>query len=293
MTSERVFILGGTGNIGKQCVQDLLDHQIPVTLYARQPEKVHSMFSSDLVQTVQGDFSDLSPLKKGVKGHTRLFLLVPAHLPRFAELKATIAQHAYDAGVQQVVDISSFCINKGWRFYIIGELHYRAEKAILELPNRQHFVALRPGRFMSNHFHMHFPVRDGALLDTFEPDQKMGWISPNDIGAVAAVVLRESVEKHGDAVYNLTGDVVSSAQRADIIARVTGREDIKYCVVSSTEKYDQIMSNGHTSHLFAVDLVDKVSTDFDDHVTPVIEILLRRKPQTLEEYMVLNKSKIQ
>ncbi|KAK4514749.1 uncharacterized protein ATC70_002352 [Mucor velutinosus] len=291
MFAERVFVIGATGNIGVKAVNDLIDNKIPVTLYARNSEKVASLFSSDLVNTVVGDYSDLSPIKESIKGHTRLLLLV-GDFGDFVNIKKTIATYAYEAGVQQVVDISSFSVNMGWRSTVIGSHHYYGEKAIFDIPNRGHFVALRPGRFMSNHFGMARPIADKGLYDTSDPNLAQGWISPNDIGAVAAVVLREDVKKHMDAVYNLTGDVVTSAERAAIFSRVTG-QDIKYIQVSPVQKYNKIMELGHFPHLFAIDFVDNLDSNDDSKVNPSIEILLGRKPETLEEYLTANKDKIQ
>ncbi|KAG2206218.1 hypothetical protein INT46_006386 [Mucor plumbeus] len=289
MSSERVFIIGGTGNIGAKTVNDLLDNKIPVTLYARSPEKVASLFShgKDLVNVVQGDFKDLSPIKEGIKGHTRLFLLI-GDFTDFVNTKRTIATYAYEAGVQQVVDLSSFTVNIGWRTSAIGSEHYHGEKAIFDIPNRANMVALRPGRFMSNHFNMTSPIANNAIFDTVEPDLPQGFISTNDIGAVAAVILREDIKKHGDAVYNLTGDVVTSAERAAIISRIVGK-DIKYIKVTPVQKYKQIIATGLFNHVLALDLCDNLENCDDAKITASIEILLDRKPETLEEYLTTNK----
>ncbi|KAL9558814.1 hypothetical protein MBANPS3_000714 [Mucor bainieri] len=275
MSTEKVFVIGGTGNIGQKAVNDLLEHNIPVTLFARSPEKVASLFSNDLVNVIQGDLKDLSPIKEGIKGHTRLFLLV-SDFYDFVSIKKTVATYAYEAGVKQIVDISSFIVNLGWRSTSIGSIHYYAEKAIYDIPNRGHFVTLRPGRFTSNHLGMMRPLADKGLFDNGAPDALQGWISTNDIGAVAAVVLREDVKKHLDAVYSMIGDVVTSNERAAILSRITG-QDIKYTQVSSVQKYHKIMESGHFPHVFALDLV----SDLDG-----------RKPETVEEYLTANKDKI-
>lgn len=292
MSSERVFIIGGTGNIGIKTVNDLLDNKIPVTLYARSPEKVASLFShgKDLVNVVQGDYKDLSPIKEGIKGHTRLFLLI-GDFTDFANTKRTIATYAYEAGVQQVVDLSSFTVNIGWRTSSIGSEHYYGERAIFDIPNRANMVTLRPGRFMSNHLHMTNPVATNCIFDTADPDQPQGFISTNDIGAVAAVILREDVKKHGEAVYNLTGDVVTSAERAAIFSRVIGKE-IKYTKIAPAQKYKQIMASGVFNHVIAIDFCDNLDGCDDAKVTPSIEILLNRKPETLEEYLTANKDSL-
>ncbi|KAI7899298.1 uncharacterized protein BX663DRAFT_522122 [Cokeromyces recurvatus] len=291
---ERVFIVGGTGNIGRKVVNDLLDNNVAVTLYARNPVKVQDLFSSHknskhLVNVVQGDYHDLSPIQEGIKGHTRLFLLV-ADFNNFVNCKLTISQYAYVAGVQQIVDISSFSVNAGWRESLIGSNHYLAEKAIFEIPNRGHFVALRPGRFMSNIFmQAQTMTTTGAMYDITDPNKAHGWISPNDIGAVAAVILREDIKKHADAVYHLTGDVSTPSKLVHIISSLIDR-DIAYIQISPVQKYNKLMETGHISHLLAIDLIDNLENNRDDVITPTIEILLGRKPETLEEYLLANKS---
>ncbi|CEI94587.1 hypothetical protein RMCBS344292_08796 [Rhizopus microsporus] len=290
-SSERVFILGGTGNVGSKTTRDLIAKGIPVTLYARQPEKAKALFENNsLVNTIQGDYKDLAPLKEGLKGHTRLFLLI-ADMYNMIHLKKTIAAWAYEAGVKQIVDISSFTVSCPLRTTFIGVNHYESEQAIYHLPNRGAYVALRPGRFMSNILMFDgFQFSKDTIFDTIDADKPQGWVSPNDIGAVAAVVLSGDIEKHGDSVYELNSDVATPAQRAAYLSRILGRE-IKYKKIDSLEKYDMLMSTRHLSHPFAYCLsANLASYDMQNPtITDGIHILLRRKPETLEKYLEDNK----
>ncbi|KAI8967061.1 hypothetical protein BDF20DRAFT_830116 [Mycotypha africana] len=294
MSTERVFFVGGTGNIGAKAVNDLLENKVAVTLYARNPEKVDTLFKnyadSDLLKVVQGDYDDLTPLKDGIRGHTRLFLLI-ADFRNFPKTKETIAKYAYEAGVKQIVDISSFTVNMGWRQGMIGSNHYYGEKLIYDIPHRGYFVALRPGRFMSNLFNMIRPLTEGAYYSISPPDAPEGWVSPNDIGAVAAVILREDIHKHGDGVYMLTSDVMTANQVAETLSSLCGR-DIPYKQITPVELYKKITSHG-APHLLAMDLVDGLATESLANVNACIEILTGRKPETLKEYLSNNKALLQ
>ncbi|KAG1056963.1 hypothetical protein G6F43_001184 [Rhizopus delemar] len=286
---ERIFIVGGTGNIGSRAVRNLIAKDIPVTLYARNPEKVNALFSgNELVKTLQGDYNDLSPLKEGLKNHSRLFLLI-GDFNKFSETKKTIATYAYEAGVKQIVDISSLNASFPWRSNFIGNAHRSAEEAMLNISNRGYLVALRPGRFMSNLVVFEVPHNDVVASST-EPDIPEGWISPNDIGDVAAVILTEDIEKHKDAVYELNGDVVTPAQRTDIFSRVVGRP-FTYKKISVAERYNIFTSLGHASHdvAFAVCTSSATIDSLLPAVTDGMEILLGRKPETLEKYIFDNK----
>ncbi|CAO3650635.1 unnamed protein product [Cunninghamella echinulata] len=238
-TPERVFIIGGTGNVGQRAVEDLLANKVPVTLYARNPSKVANLFPSHygndkLLSVVQGDVNDLTPLQAALPGHSRLFLLVN-DLINLPTLKESIAKLAYDADIQQIVDISSISVGFSWRADFIGYQHYLAEKNILELAeqanNKRSFVALRPGRFMSNILSFDRPSAEKGI----------GWISPNDIGAVAAVILQEDIQKHGNAVYEMVGDVVTPKKRAELFTAVHDRP-YSYQQISALAKYQLLSS---------------------------------------------------
>ncbi|CEJ02134.1 hypothetical protein RMCBS344292_16150 [Rhizopus microsporus] len=288
-SSERVFIVGGTGNVGVKVVKDLVAKNIPVTLYARQPEKVSALFDkSSLISVIQGDYNDLAPIKEGLKGHTRLLLLI-ADLQSMVHLKKTIATWAYEAGVKQVVDVSSLSASFPLRTTFNGAQHYEAEQAIYNIPNRGTFVALRPGRFMSNMLTFE-RIHEDAIIDKSDPDTREGRVSTNDIGAVAAVVLSEDVDKHGDSVYELISDVVTPAQRAEIFSRVLGRP-IKYRKVTALEKYDMLMQHKVFNHFMAFSICTTPAS-FNPQtptVTDGIQILLRREPETFKKFITDNK----
>ncbi|GAA5806162.1 hypothetical protein EDC94DRAFT_360369 [Helicostylum pulchrum] len=290
ISTERIFIIGGTGNIGSKAVQDLLSNKVALTLYARTPSKVEAMFpqSQNSINIVEGDLIDLTSFKQSIKGHTRLFLLL-TNFNGFAQKKKEIAQIAYEAGVKQIVDISSFTVNLGWRTSYIGTTHFDAEKAIYDLPNRGKFVALRPGRFMTNALMADRPSADNKIFDSVDADSRYGYISTNDIGAVAAVVLTEDIEKHADSVYSLTGDMVSPNQRAQIVSDIVGRQ-ISYQQITAAQKYHIIMGLGHYDHRMAMDLCGPLSSPDTSAVTPEISILLGREPETLKEFLNANKS---
>ncbi|KAI8368504.1 hypothetical protein BD560DRAFT_398897 [Blakeslea trispora] len=292
-SSERIFIIGGTGNIGTKAVTDLLDNNIRVTLFARNPAKVKSLFTNKtkLIDIVQGDYQDLSPLKEGLKGHTRLFVVL-GNTEQFAELKKIIADYAYAAGIQQFVDLSSDSVSHGYRSSLSASKHYYGERAIFDHPNRRGYVVmLRPGRFMSNTFWQDRVKKTGRLFDATPPSYSQDWTSTNDIGAIAAVILQEDVEKHKNAVYSLVGDVISNQERAAIFSRVLG-QDIVYQEITPVQKYHGMIKNG-LPHEIAFMLSGPLLCSETQQVTPAIEILLGRKPETFEQFLEANKQLIQ
>jgi uncharacterized protein YbjT (DUF2867 family) len=286
MNEERIFIIGGTGNIGQSLVKLLLSKNQNLTLYARDPAKVASLFPT--VATVQGNLNNLDVMKEAVKGHTRVFMFASDFSLSVEYVKSTIAKHAYAAGVKQLVDISSITAGHPWHTSFTGDSHFNAEQIISQLPNRGTLVALRPGRFMSNMLTISRVGTDGVVRDTQDGDEHVGWISPDDIAAVAAAVLTEDVGKHGDAVYELVGDYLTQNERANVLSRALGRT-VTYEQVGVVDKYNQLIKFG-IPHGFAYKLAcNRVPSPADGTITKGFPILIGRGPETLEEYAIKNK----
>ena len=288
-TTERVYIIGGTGNIGTATVRELLKKGMSVTVYARSPIKAQGLFGdNDKLAIVEGDLNDLKPFEESITGHTRLLLIV-TDLSRIATLKISLAQKAYAAGVQQIVDLSSITSGDSWRTSTIGRAHRVAEEGILAIQDRGAFVALRPGMFMSNQFHQdtHSIKSMNTIVGIAEPTGVQSWISSNDIGLIASNIFQDPIEKHGDAVYNILGDLVTCEGRAQILSKILGRT-ITYTKVSQEQMYQSLTEQAGFPHLVAYDFLGLLSNPVT--ITPGLSILLGRQPETLAQYLEANKS---
>ncbi|ORZ03157.1 hypothetical protein BCR43DRAFT_482839 [Syncephalastrum racemosum] len=285
---ERIYVLGATGNIGIKAVQDLLRNNKQVTILVRDPTKAVSLFGENSkLAVVQGDYDDLSPFKNSIKGHDRLMLLV-ADLRRMCAIKTAFAEIAYAAGVKQIVDISSWTVAAPWRGNFIANAHRSAEENIVAIKNRGTFVALRPSRFMASMFYIdvHTIKKANAIIGTGEGDVPEPWISTNDIGALAAIVLQDPIDMHGDMVYEMVGQMMTSIERAQLLTKVLGRE-IQYRKVSAQECYANLRYQTGFPHALAYTIAN--TSTRGDVKTKGLPILLGREPETMEVYLQANK----
>ena len=290
---ERIYFVGGTGGVGSKAVRDILDAGIKVTIYTRQPE-ISSFKDQPNVTLVQGDYSDFTPLEKSIAGHTRLFVLT-SNQQAMAQTKGDIAKIAYAAGVRQIVDVSSITVDIRLSTYL-GQSHKSGEEAIRAAkkfsPNSSElgYVSLRPWRFYSNHimiFKEAINVKN-IIPGTATADTIQGWVSPNDIGALAAIILQEPIAKHGDAIYPMVSQLLSGKQRAEIFTKLLGRS-ITYQRSSIKEQYEILNTTFHGAlHKAAYDLAQDLEPDF--HYSPGLSLVLGREPETLEEWVLKNKS---
>ena len=83
-------------------------------------------------------------------------------------IKRAIATEAYAAGIKQVVDISSLAVTLPWRSSFLGNTHRLTEEAILAIPHRKNYMALRPTMFMTNHLWIDVETikKEGVLKHT-------------------------------------------------------------------------------------------------------------------------------
>ncbi|KAI8066377.1 hypothetical protein BC940DRAFT_65785 [Gongronella butleri] len=288
MASEKIFVTGASGDIGRKVVYALLEKKIPVTVYVRDVQKSKELFKdNELVSVVEGDYDNLDNLEKAMPGHTRLFLMC-ADLPRMPIIKPAIASIAYKAGVKQIVDLSSRFTMFPWRTSVIGEAHRLAEERVyaLALEHNANFVALRPSRFFTNHLWADIKMikEQNTLFDTQDADAPIEWVSTDDIAEVGAHVLSDAIENHANFAYPLISDSVTHAQRAEIFSKALGRT-IEYKQVPPAQRYRILQGVG----LPAPMAYDLSTVDTCLPPTTVVNILLNRPNKTLEDWVVAHK----
>ena len=290
---EKIFIIGGTGNVGQALVRKLLTNpNVALTLYARSPAKVQELFGEQAdgkFQVIQGDYADQKAFEQAIPGHTRLFLLLQVPDFDYSNIARGFAEKAYNAGVNQIVINSGITASMPWRCTTYSAVPF--EKAVLDIPNRKAVVALRPANFMSNQL---MPGGDAdnvkkanMIFDTREPDQPNPWISPNDIAELAANVLQDPIEKHGDAVYELIGDPRTPTEYAEILSRVLGKT-VTYQKITEEQFYEALTKQAGLPHLVAYLFI--YFGQYTSKRTPGLSVLLGRQPETLEQWIEKNKS---
>ena len=167
-------------------------------------------------------------------------------------------------------------------------MHRLAEERIYELAlkKKRFYVAIRPSRFMSNHFWVDAKSmkEEKLILDCQPADALIEWISPDDIADVSTAVLSDPVEKHVNFGYTLIGDNVSNGQRADMWTKALGQK-ITYKELAPEDRYRSLLGIG-LPHPMAFDLTSVPTNQPPNMVVPII---LGRPYQTLADWIEKNK----
>jgi hypothetical protein len=127
-----------------------------------------------------------------------------------------------------------------------------------------------------------------SIFGSSSGDAKKPWISPTDIAQLAVNVLTEPIEKHGDSVYDMTAQLLSGDERAEILSRVL-EKDIKYVQIPIEVEYKMYIEQAHMPHAVVYGLIDGNYSIFE--VNAGLPIVLNRPTQKLEEWLQIHKEK--
>ena len=210
-----ILVTGATGTVGREFVPQLLERGQEVRAMSRTPEKARALLGAG-VEVVRGDFDDRASLRAAIDGVERVFLLTVQMGGRPPD--ATVCALAAKAGVRQIVRVSVLEAGGDENDPITG-WHTAAENAIKA--SGLAWTFLRPGGFMSNTLGWAEMIRRERTVRSLFADQKVAWIDPYDIAAVAARVLTE--EGHAGQAYPLSGpQALSPREQAAILAAALG-----------------------------------------------------------------------
>jgi hypothetical protein len=206
-SEESVFVVGATGDIGSGVVRGLVNKGVKTTAYVRDEKKGRDLFAEELksghLSIVVGDYASIDVFGKAIEGHSRLFLLASVDVKKptsMSAVKGTFARLAFEKGVRQIVDLSSFSVRYFGRQGRIAYLHTTAEEELWKLaeanPSERSLVVLRPTAFMSNHFmgDVRHVKHWNKLMGASSPSASTTWIDTkgNPIARIELILMVRS-----------------------------------------------------------------------------------------------------
>ena len=178
----RALVLGGTGNVGRQLLSQLLALSSPPTIRASARSPVTAHFPA-AVEAVAADVTDPSTFPALFANVDRAFLYA-----REGGKYDELSEAAKAAGVQRLVLLSSVSVEEHPESKI-GAYHKRAEDAIKA--SGVHYTFIRAGFFSSN-FHMFVDpqlARGDGVVELPYPNALIAPVAEEDMAAVALTAL--------------------------------------------------------------------------------------------------------
>ncbi|MFD8249997.1 NAD(P)H-binding protein [Nocardia sp. NPDC059691] len=261
-----ILVTGATGNVGAEVVQALAAAGEPVRALVRDPQRA---VVPPEAEAVAGDLT--SPETLSFDGVGALFLL-PGY--------PAVAQAAAKAGVEHIVQLSGVSAGTGDTSNAVTRYMMASEQEVTEYAAA--WTILRPCAFASNALRWLPQLREGDVIRAPFPEVRTAALDPQDIGAVAATILRNN-SHHGEILWPTGPEPLTPAEQVAILAEAIGRDLICQGLGDEEARADMLRTT-------PVEYVDAffdfyVNGAIDESIVrPTVEEVIGRAPRTFGQW---------
>src|SRR5215510_5080726 len=231
---KRILVIGATGAVGRQVIDQLIGANVSVRALARNPDSANL---PSQVEIVSGDLTIPDTLDRPLDDVDAAFLVWTAPATAFAPALARIAKH-----IPRVVFLSSPHQTAHPFFQPpnpVATMHAEIERLINA--SGLQWTFLRPGMFAANALFWWAPqIHADSVVRWPYAEAPTAPIHERDIAAVAARILCEG--GHGGKDYALTGpQSLSQFEQVMIIGDVIGRS-LRFEEISPEEARRELLT---------------------------------------------------
>ena len=274
---DKILLTGISGNVGSAVVDYLKSVNISFLAGVRNIDK--SMQQDNSIEYIPFDFEDAKTYETALRGVKKVFLVRPPQLTDVNGIFKPFIQKCKEAGVEQIVFLSLLGAEKN-----PFPPHHKIEKAILE--SKIPYTFIRPSFFMQNLSTTHsedIKLRDDLFIPSGKA--KISFIDTRDIGEIIGRTLIEN--GHGNKAYTITGpEAITYFQVADSMTKILGRK-ITYSNPPLIKFRKEMIARGIKKEFATIMMILYLTTKLGmaNHVTNTAEVLLKRKPRTIEMFI--------
>jgi len=289
-----VLILGATGRTGSKVISEFKRIDTVQVVYSSRKLAQVEAWRRDGKDAVLLDLDQPETFPDALIGIDRLFLITGYTVAMVHQSK-TIMDAAADAGVKFIVHLGIY--GNGRLTYQYATWHEMVERYIEG--SGVAWAHLHPHFFMDNVLAA-APVI-GGKFHWFMGERPVGWIAPEDIGAVAARVLADGPDHHGSKQFWLATEMLNGTQAAAEIAK--GLDiPVEAVVLTPDDLLAQVASGGmkmpaYVDATYGASILEWIRQTYEGRlnfvkVTNVVENLTGNKPLTLEMWVRANRESV-
>ena len=177
-----ILVIGATGRVGRQVVDQLVKRDADVRVLARDPAKADFPPSVDVVQ---GELLDIDALRAAFSGVSTLFLLNAVTGDEFTRAIITL-NVAREAGVERVVYLSVFGADEA-----VNVPHFAVKRGAERMLEAMGFGAtiLRPTYFIDNEVMVMDVILQHGVYPMPIGSKGLAMVDARDIAEIAAIEL--------------------------------------------------------------------------------------------------------
>lgn len=268
--SQKILVLGATGNVGQPLVQALLHKGERVKAASRTGKPVAG------AEAVVFDYAQPETFTAAFEGVDRAYVMLPSGYVNQKDLLLPVIRAAAERLVK-VVFQSAFGVDAD------DSIPYRQVEIALEKSGTR-YVILRPNWFSDN-FHTLWKAGIGqGQIAVPAAEGKSSFIDVRDIAESAAAAL--TTDQFDGQAFNLTGpEAVTYGQAAQLLSAAIGKS-VAYTPVENPVFIELLTSSGVSAEYadFIAAIFHPVREGWAAAVTDHVQILSGKAPRSLETY---------
>lgn len=281
----RILITGASGNVGKYVAQYALKNGQQITVAGTQTDRLIQIYKNT-AKIVQFDFTDSTTFETALEEVDRVFIMRPPHLGNPEDIKPFIDKLKSMNNIKLVSFLSLIGVEKN-----PIPPHHKIEKYIEEtgLP----YCHIRPSFFMQNISGIHaFEIKHFNRIIVPAKQSLTSFIDAEDIGEFTAKILTEP-QVHQNKAYAITGaEAINYWKVAEILSHELKRK-ITYVnpKPSLTKKYwikIRGLDKEYSTVMGMLYMMTRLGTA--KKITSTFEDIMRKKPQTFQQFVRKNLS---
>jgi uncharacterized protein YbjT (DUF2867 family) len=202
-----ILIIGGSGNLGRATVKQLLKNGEVVRVMTRAPEKVLDLQARG-VDVVQGDLLDKASLVRACRGAEKVLASAHSILGRGKEASKYVDLQGHKdlidaakaAGVKHFVYVSVYEFDPIFRKVPFFAIKYQVENYLRA--SGLSYAILRPTAFMESHAErfIGLPILETGKVSLFGPGQfPRNFVAAADVAKIAVLALSDE-SLHGQTI---------------------------------------------------------------------------------------------
>lgn len=268
--SQKILVLGATGNVGQPLVRALLARGQHVKAASRSGTSVAG------AEGVVFDYARPDTFHAAFDGVDRAYVMLPAGHVNSKELLLPVIQAAADRDVKVVLQ-TVFGVDAD------DSIPYRQVELALEHSGTP-YVILRPNWFSDNFHNFWKTGIDHGQIALPAGTGKSSFIDVRDIAESAAVAL--TTDRFDGQSFNLTGpEAISYADAAQLLSEVTGKP-VRYVPIDDSAFVEALTGAGVARDYadFLASIFHPVREGWTAAVTDHVQTLTGHAPRSLATY---------
>lgn len=255
MASITAIVFGPTGHVGSAAARTAQQLGAKVALALRDPQKPIPGLTLEQekaggFERVQADLTKPETIEAAVRTTGAKCAFIYLALGAADHMKQTI-ETLKASGIELVIFLSSISLQGDIRKIpstdFIPYAHAQVEIILDEVFGSDGYIALRPGYFNTNAQWWAGMIREGEVKIAY-PEAKFDWISPEDIGKAAGMLLVKGIRasegaEERNAIPLCGPKLVSQRDAAVIFGKALGK-DIKVTELDEKEGVKNMVNNG-------------------------------------------------